>query len=44
MVLNKSAKLQTDKCNNILSENENSKSRTCQQMHCEETANCQLSW
>ena len=43
MVLNKSAKLQTDKCNNILPKIENFKSRTCRQMHCEETANCQLS-
>jgi len=43
MVLNKSAKLQTDKCNIILSKIENSKSTTCHRMHFEETANCQLS-
>ena len=43
MVLNKSAKVQTYKCNNILSESESSKSRTCHGMHCEGTANCQLS-
>jgi len=42
MVLNKSADLQ-NKCHNVLSKIENSKSRTCDQMHCEETANCQLS-
>ena len=35
-VLNKSAKLQTHKCNNILSKIQNSNiSRTCHQMHCE---------
>ena len=42
--LNKSPKLQTEKCNNVMSKNANSKSRTCHdQMRCEETANCQLS-
>jgi len=41
-VLNKLAKLQTDKCNNIFSKIENSKPRTCHRMHCEETANCKL--
>ena len=43
MVINKSAKVKTDKCNNILSKIENSKCRTCHRMHCQETANCQLS-
>ena len=45
MVLNKLAKLQTDKCNNILSKTESLKSRTCHRIHCdcEDTANCRPS-